>query len=134
MVKNKAINQLNKYTQNTWAKRPDVKLSVGNSTYMADTFTMHGKYADLFVKYYCIGHGIIKYEYEREINKQQITKDVEAVTHGVVTGILVIGGAIYVIVVGGATGVLADASVNASALGINLKNGETLISMDKWVA
>lgn len=130
----KAINQLNKYTQNTWAKRPDVKLSVGNSTYMADTFTMHGKYADLFVKYYCIGHGIIKYEYEREINKQQITKDVEAVTHGVVTGILVIGGAIYVIVVGGATGVLADASVNASALGINLKNGETLISMDKWVA
>ena len=130
----RAEKQIDRYVDSTWKRKPDIELSVGSGDTMSGNFTMAGKYNSFFVKYYCVGHGIIKYTYEQKINNEQIEMDIEAASRGVVTGIVLIGGTIYVIVFGGATGLLADASVESNNLGIDLEENETLISLDKWVA
>lgn len=37
------------------------------------------RYVNYFVQYYCVGNGIIKYDYERYAVKEQILEDLGAV-------------------------------------------------------
>ncbi len=129
----KAYKQIDKYVNNTWKNNPEQRLTIGHPLIQGE-FTLEGKYNGFYVKYYCIGHGIIKYEYEQKINEKQIEQDINAAAQGVVKGIIIVGGSIYVIVSGGVTGFLADASVNANELGIKVEDGQTVISLERWVA
>lgn len=69
---------MDRYVANTWHNFPETKLRVARYG-LSGSFTIYTRYANYFVKYYCVGHGIIKYEYSSEAVTEQILEDLSAV-------------------------------------------------------
>ena len=105
----KAVDQVLKYVNNTWHAYPDIELSVGGPGIEPGSFYVVTRYVDYFVEYKCVGDGLIQYSYEAQADTNTIWNDVRV-------GLTATGAAIMMIYSGGLAGLGAGAGAGAAAL------------------